>query len=46
MPAIPALRRLRQEDGKFKTSLSYIVNVLYLLEKKRILSIIEIYRTI
>jgi hypothetical protein len=46
MPAISALRRLRQEDGKFKTNLSYIVSVFYFLEKKRILSIIEIYRTV
>jgi hypothetical protein len=25
MPVIPALRRLRQEDNKFKVSLGYIV---------------------
>jgi hypothetical protein len=26
MPIIPALRRLRQEDGEFKASLGYIVS--------------------
>jgi hypothetical protein len=33
MPAVPALRRLRQEDHKFKASLGYIAR-LYLKKTK------------